>query len=302
MKRDLLLIVGPTASGKTALAHALAARRPVALLSADSQLVYRGFDIGTAKPSLAERGQWGLIDLVDPGEPFSAGEFCRQAVPLIEAAWRASRLPVLVGGTGLYLKALLHGLAEVPAIPEDLRQRLEAEFQERGLEPLLERLDAVDPALAKQVDRKNPRRVLRGLEVFEATGQPLSAWQQGTKPALAPDRSFWLGLEPPKELLDERIEARVDACLAQGWLQETLQLQEKWGPEAVGKCAAIGYPELAEHLAGRLDLGTARQAIVQQTRAYARRQRTWFKAQPDIHGSPSVEEALKDPALATFLS
>ena len=302
MKRDLLLIVGPTASGKTAMAHALTQRRPLALLSADSQLVYRGLDIGTAKPKAADRGHWGLIDLVDPGELFSAGEFCRQAVPLVEAAWKNGLLPTFVGGTGLYLKALLHGLAEVPAIPEDLRQRLEAEFEERGLEPLLARLDAVDPSLAAQVDRKNPRRVLRALEVFEATGQPLSAWQQGTKPALRPERAFWLGLDPGKEALDARIVDRVEASFAEGWLQETLSLQEKWGPEAVGKCAAIGYPELSEHLRGKLSLEDARQAIVQQTRAYARRQRTWFKAQPDIHGSPSAEDALRDPALATFLS
>ena len=302
MKRDLLLIVGPTAGGKTALAQALAGRFPLTLLSADSQLVYRGLDIGTAKPPPPERAQWGLIDLVDPGQPFSAGEFCRQAVPLVEGAWKAGRLPVFVGGTGLYLKALLQGLAELPPIAEELRQRLEAEFHAGGLEPLLARLDTADPSLAAQLDRKNPRRVLRALEVFEATGQPLSAWQQNTKPALRPDRALWLGLDPGKEALDSRILARVEASLSEGWLQETLSLQEKWGLEAVGKCAAIGYPELAAHLQGTLSLEQARQAIGQQTRAYARRQRTWFKAQADIHWSPGSAEALADPALVTFLS
>ena len=300
--RSLLVIAGPTASGKTALAHALAAQGPLRLISADSQLVYRGMDIGTAKPPAAERAAWGLIDLVDPGQSFSAGEFCRQAKPLVEAAWGQGQTPVLVGGTGLYLKALLEGLADIPAVPDEIRERLEDEHRRLGLEPLLARLDAVDPAGAAALDRKNPRRVLRALEVFEATGRALSAWQRDTHPAVSPDRALWLGLDPGAEALEERIRARVQSSLAEGWLQETLCLQEKWGAEAVGKSAAIGYPELSAVLKGTRTLEQASQDILIQTRQYARRQRTWFRAQADIHWSASPVQALADPALATFLS
>jgi len=302
LKRDLLVIIGPTASGKTALAEQVHQQRPSALISVDSQLVYREMDIGTAKPPKPGREAWSMVDLVDPGQSFSAGEFCRRSVPLIESAWARDLLPILVGGTGLYLKALLDGLAEIPPIPADMRARMEAELQEAGLAPLLARLDAADPEAASSLDRKNPRRVLRALEVYEATGQPLSEWQKRTKPSLVPERSVWLGLDPGREALEERILARVDACLTAGWLQETLELKEKWGSEAVGKSAAIGYPELLAHLDGEMDLDQARTAIVVQTRQYARRQRTWFRAQNDIHWHADAATALADLSTNHFLS
>jgi tRNA dimethylallyltransferase len=299
---SVLVICGPTAGGKTALAEALAQRLPLRLLSADSQLVYRGLDIGTAKPSPQQRAHWGLIDLVDPGQAFSAGEFCRQAAPLLQAAWAAGKLPALVGGTGLYLKALLEGLAEIPAVPQKLREGLEKELATGGLEPLLKRLDAADPALAAKLDRQNPRRVLRALEVFEATGLPLSHWQAETRPSLAVSKAFWLALDPGKDALDARIEARVQQNFRDGWLEEVQGLKQHWGAEAVCKSPAIGYPEVLQHLEGRLDLEACQQAILVQTRQYARRQRTWFKVQNDIHWAASAEEALALPALAAFLA
>jgi tRNA dimethylallyltransferase len=298
----VLVICGPTAGGKTALAEALAQRQPLSLLSADSQLVYRGLDIGTAKPAPAQRSHWGLIDLVDPGQGFSAGEFCRQAMPLAQAAWAGGKLPAFVGGTGLYLKALLEGLAEIPEVPQAIRETLERELAQAGLEPLLKRLDAADPSLAAKLDRQNPRRVLRALEVFEATGQPLSQWQAQTRPALTPNKVLWLALDPGKESLDARIEARVHQNFTDGWIDEVRALKEHWGSEAVGKSPAIGYPEVLRHLDGELGFGPCQQEIIVQTRQYARRQRTWFKGQNAIHWAASAEEALTLPALAAFLT
>jgi tRNA dimethylallyltransferase len=148
MKRHLLVIVGPTGSGKTRLAELVASALPCRLLSADSQQVYRGMDIGTAKPLGEAKRAWGLLDLVDPGQTFSAGDWVRAAVPAVEAAWAEGKLPLLAGGTGLYLKALLEGLADIPAVPDPVRRALALELEKEGLPALVKRLEAVDPVLA----------------------------------------------------------------------------------------------------------------------------------------------------------
>ncbi|HTA17213.1 MAG TPA: tRNA (adenosine(37)-N6)-dimethylallyltransferase MiaA, partial [bacterium] len=231
-----------------------------------------------------------LVDVADLGRPFSAGEFCRLAAAACEAAWTSNHVPVLCGGTGLYLKALLEGLADLPPVPPELRIALVHEWREHGLEPLLSRLDRADPSLAAGIDRSNPRRVLRALEVFEATGKPLSAWQaSATRPSLAPDRTLWLGLDPGRDALNARITARTDQCLRDGWLKEVSDLAERHGDEALKNCPAIGYPELLDHLRGRLGLAEAREAILGRTRRYARRQGTWFRAQVGIQWATSAE-------------
>ena len=283
MEKALAVIVGPTGSGKTELAESLAKLRPCRLLSADSQQVYRGMDIGTAKPLGPAKAAWGLLDLVAPGQPFSAGDWVRQAVPLIEGAWNDGALPVLAGGTGLYLKALLEGLAEIPPVPDSVRRSLTRELEQHGLGEMAARLRALDPDLAQRTDLANPRRVLRGLEVQAATGKPLSQWQAvGTVPAVLPDRALWIGLDPGKESLEERLEARTDALLAHGWLQEVELLAGLHGDDAISRSAAIGYPELLDQLRGRQRPAQAREAIVKQTRQYARRQRTWFRSVKDL--------------------
>jgi tRNA dimethylallyltransferase len=288
----LLVIVGPTGSGKTALAESLAAERPLVLLSADSQQVYRGMDIGTAKPLGPTRSQWGLLDLVDPGQPFSAGEFCRAAVPAIEAAWAAGKTPCLAGGTGLYLKALLEGLAEIPAVPDGVREALTAELHELGLPALAERLQRLDPVIATRTDLQNPRRVLRALEVLQATGKPLSQWQsESTAPALVPEQSLWIGVDPGREALDKRLEDRTADLLALGWPREVELLAQRWGDAVLSQSAAIGYPELLDHRRGRQSLAEAQEAIVRQTQQYARRQRTWFKAVEGIRWTSESAEA-----------
>ena len=283
----VLVLVGPTASGKTALAESLAQTLPVRLISADSQQVYRGMDIGTSKPGPATRAQWALIDVADLGggeaPAFSAGAYCRLAAQACAQAWERGQIPLLCGGTGLYLKAMLEGLVDLPPVPAPVRAGLEARLEAEGLEALVRRLQEVDPALAAGVDPRNPRRILRALEVFEATGCPLSAWQaRSTRPALRSSRTLWLGLDPGKQTLDERISQRVDACLAEGWVEEVRLLAEKYGDEALRSCAAIGYPELLDSLRGVRSLAESREAVIRRTRRYARRQRTWFKAVPGL--------------------
>jgi tRNA dimethylallyltransferase len=281
--RELLVIVGPTGAGKTAYAEALAAEGPLALLSADSQQVYRGMDIGTAKPLGQAKAAWGLLDLVDPGQPFSAGAWVRAAAPAIEAAWASGRTPCLVGGTGLYLKALLEGLAEIPPVPDRVRQGLTEQLHALGLPALSERLRALDPVLAERTDLANPRRVLRALEVLEATGKPLSQWQaESSAPALRPDQTRWIGVDPGKEALEARLKTRTELLLDQGWLQEVELLAARHGDEALRQSAAIGYPELLEVLRGQQSLNEAREAILRQTKQYARRQRTWFRSVSQI--------------------
>jgi tRNA dimethylallyltransferase len=283
LEKALVVIAGPTGSGKTELAEALAKQRPCRLLSADSQQVYRGMDIGTAKPLGLAKAGWGLLDLARPGQPFSAGDWVRLAAPLVEAAWAEGRLPVLAGGTGLYLKALLEGLAEIPPVPDSVRQALALELEQRGLAELATRLRSVDPELAARTDLANPRRVLRALEVQASTGKPLSHWQaQTTAPALRPSKTIWIGLDPGKDSLEQRLEARTDALLRHGWLQEVELLAGLHGDDAIGRSAAIGYPELLDQLRGRQRPAQAREAILKQTRQYARRQRTWFRSVKEL--------------------
>lgn len=299
MDRTLLIIAGPTGSGKTHLAELIAGEKACALLSADSQTVYRGLDIGTAKPLGDAKRAWGLLDLVDPGQPFSVGDWVRLAAPLCELAWAQGRLPVLAGGTGLYFKALLEGLADIPAVPEELRQALARELEAQGLPALADRLQRVDPVLAARTDLANPRRVLRGLEVAAATGRPLSAWQaEPTVPAVQPAKTVWIGLDPGKERLDRRLLERSSALLAGGWPQEVEQLARLHGDAALAGSGAIGYPEVLEQVRGRRTPGRTHDAIAQQTRQYARRQRTWFKAVAPLNWFAGPD----DPKLPAFLA
>jgi tRNA dimethylallyltransferase len=275
------------------LSEQLARIHPLTLISADSQQVYRGLDIGTCKPPVETRRDWGLVDVVEPGANFSAGEFCRKAAPLCEEAWAKGRIPLLCGGTGLYLKALFEGLVEIPEIPASLRSKLQDDFENLGLEVLFRRLEQGDPVLAAEIDRLNPRRVLRALEVLEGTGKPLSAWRvKNTKSALEePVRPLWLGLDPGREVLVTRIVERVDACLAQGWLEEVRRLavvHRDW----LRQCPAIGYPELLKALEEGGDGTTAKPSIVARTLQYARRQRTWFRAVPAIRWAHDGAELL----------
>ncbi|MES2200795.1 MAG: tRNA (adenosine(37)-N6)-dimethylallyltransferase MiaA [candidate division FCPU426 bacterium] len=278
-ERLLVVICGPTASGKSGVSFEMAAAFPLRLLSADSMQVYRGMDIGTAKPLLPQRAEVGLLDLVDPGEAFSAGRFAAEAANLAETAWLRGQTPCFVGGSGLYLDAVLHGLSEMPKIPAAVRQ----EVSQTPLPDLLSELRSSDPAGAEKLDQKNPRRVQRAVEVLRASGKPLSLWQAAPKTGmLRPNRILMLGMDPGRTELARAIRERNRHAMESGWIDETKRLAEVFGEEKVRSTGAIGYSELLDVLAGRQDFETARGAIEIATAQYARRQRTWFRKDATI--------------------
>ena len=277
----LIGVVGPTASGKTDLALALARRLPVEILVADSRQVYRGMDVGTAKPDAAARAALPhhLLDLVEPDQPFTVAQWVDLARSLLPEIADRGRLPMIVGGTGLYVYALLdgHDYAAQPWSPE-LRERLADELDADGLGPLVARLAEADPAAAATIDLRNPRRVLRALERAEAGGggvAPPSGVPFGGRIAL-------IGISRPREVLYERIDRRARHLFATGLLEEVRALLEAGhGPE-LRPMSGHGYGEAVRHLAGEWSLEEAIEVTARRTRQYAKRQLTWFRRDPRI--------------------
>lgn len=270
----MLVILGPTASGKTDLALRAALRTGAEILSMDSMQVYRGMDIGTAKPTPAERAsvRHHLIDVVDPDQPFAVARFVEMAdAAIADAAKRGVKL-IATGGTPLYYKSLFEGLFEGPAADVELRERLRA----LGNEALYERLKAADPAAVQRIHLNDTKRIVRALEVFELTGRAISDWQQewgGEKRHAA----TWVGLSWDREVLNRRINARVKAMVAGGWLDETRGLLEKFAHLSGTAREATGYAELTAHLQGQMSLEDAVEQIKIATRQLARRQMKWFR-------------------------
>lgn len=299
MPATAICLMGPTATGKTALAIELARMLPVALISVDSAMVYRGLDIGTGKPDRAQRAEipHALIDIRDPETPYSAGEFVRDAQAAIAAAAAAGRVPLLVGGTHLYFRSLVAGLAPLPPADPALRAAIDAEALERGWPALHAELAAVDPAAAARIGPDDRQRIQRALEVLRATGRPLSAhWSPPAAPAGTGFRCFAL-LPDDRADLHARIAARFDAMLAQGLVGEVAALAARPGlrPE-LPAMRAVGYRQLLEHVAGRATLAEARDRAVAATRQLARRQLTWLRGEagvtPLLPGAPASRAAL----------
>ncbi len=288
---DLLAVVGPTASGKTDLAIELAERLNGELISADSRQVYRECDIGTNKSDLeALHGiPCHLIDVVDPGEAFTVADYQRLALAAITQVRDRGHLPILQGGTGLYVRALLDGwnLGEAPPDPA-LRATLEARLESEGMEALETELRRVDPTAADRAQR-NPRRLIRALEIYAATGRPPSQARRSSPP---PWTSLVIGLEIPLAELERRIDARVDRMLASGLIEEVQRVRGRF-PQADLRRLGHGYSEVAAYLDGTSCLPDVRQDIIKQVRQYARRQFTWFRADArvrwiDPSGGPDV--------------
>jgi len=272
----LVVLLGPTASGKTALALAVAKALDGEIVSADSRQLYRGMDIGTAKPSAHERAgvPHHLIDLVDPDETFSLAQYQRAAYAAIHAIHARGRLPLLVGGTGQYITAVVEGwgIPEVPPNP-DLRAQLEEYAEQHGARALHQRLHAVDPDAAAAIDYRNVRRVVRALEVYHETGTPISALQRRTPP---PFRILQLGLTLPRDELYARIDARLDRMLAAGLLDEVRALLAAGYTWETPALSGLGYAQWEPYLSGAAPFAEAAAAIRRETRAFARRQDTWF--------------------------
>ena len=274
----LTVIAGPTASGKTALAIEVARRQGAEIVSADSQQVYRFFDIGTAKPSLQERAAvpHHLVSCVDPTEAFSVARFQSLADVAIDDITRRGRRVVVVGGTGLYVRVLLHGVVEAPGKDEALRRSLEAFADEAGDEALHRQLEAVDPASAARLPVADRVRIIRALEISRLTGRPASAWRAEHR--FVADRyayRLWV-LDPPRPALYAAIDARTRSMFDRGLVGEVRGLLER-GWRDTAPMGAVGYAQALECLEGRLTVEEAVAQTAQATRHYAKRQWTWFK-------------------------
>jgi len=300
----ILVVVGPTAVGKSEVGLRLAEWLDGEIVSADSLQAYRGLDIGTAKPTPEERAEirHHLIDILDPDEDFSAGEFARRAKVVIAEVEKRERLPIVVGGSGFYLRALLEGLNEIPtvrpAVREDLRRRLEKE----GLEALREELLELDPTTAQRLLPGDTQRVLRALEVAISTGRPLSAWHSEAPTAgegLAPVR---VGLTLERGLLYDSIAHRVHRMIEAGWVGEVEQLLSRGVSPREPAFQAIGYRELAAHLAGDLSLEEAIEETIRATRRYAKRQLTWFRKERDVNWFSAEDLGAASQAIRSFLT
>ncbi|MBK1711483.1 tRNA (adenosine(37)-N6)-dimethylallyltransferase MiaA [Rubrivivax gelatinosus] len=285
MRPAAICLAGPTASGKTAAALALAARRPLEIISVDSALVYRGLDIGTAKPSAAERAAvpHHLIDIVDPADSYSAARFVADATRLVAEIAARGRLPLLVGGTMLYFKALRDGLDTMPETDPAIRAELDARAAALGWPELHAELARVDPVTAARLAPNDAQRIQRALEVFLGSGRPISAWQQGAR-AQRPAAAAWplVSLEPASRAwLHGRIAERFDAMLAAGLVDEVRALRARGDLQpGLPSMRCVGYRQAWEALdAG--DVAPLRERGVAATRQLAKRQLTWLRAMPE---------------------
>jgi tRNA dimethylallyltransferase len=295
----LLVLTGPTGSGKTALGIAVAQRLGGELIGADSVQVYRGFDIGSAKPTTQELAgvRHHLLDVRDADQPLDAAEFAQLADAAIADVHARGLAPIVVGGSGLWLRALLRGLVALPKVDPALRARLESEAEQLGTPALHQRLSTLDPLAARDIHPNDRIRVVRALEVYEQTGKPLGSMRQEHALGAPRYRALRIVIDPGNDVLTERIEARVASMLARGFEQEVRALVTRYGRDnrALG---AVGYREMVEHVCAGLSLAETQRKMVQSTRIYARRQRTWLKNEPGELWLTSAEEVLSEAGVA----
>jgi len=280
-----IFLMGPTASGKTTLAVELVRRHPLEIVSVDSALVYRGMDIGTAKPTpdVLRTAPHRLIDIRDPAQPYSAAEFRTDALVAMAEITARGRVPLLVGGTFLYFRALQQGLSALPAADPAVRAMLQRALQQNGLDALYRRLEAVDPATAARLSAGDPQRILRALEVYEITGEPMSELHARGRGEALPYRVLKLALEPDdRARLQARIIARLDAMLSAGFEAEVARLMARGdlSPE-LPALRAVGYRQMWRYLEGALERAETIGNIIVATRQYAKRQLTWLRKEQD---------------------
>lgn len=302
-----IALMGPTASGKSALAMAWAERLGAGIISVDSAQVYRHLDIGSAKPDPAEQARvpHRLIDLREPWETYSAADFASDALVALRSFQAEGRLPLLVGGTGLYFQALLRGLSRMPEAAPEVRAALAAEAQVRGWSALHDELARVDPRAAQRIKPGDRQRITRALEVWRLSGRAISDWQQHSVAHRFPFRVLKLALAPQSRgELHARIAARFDTMLGQGFLDEVAGLRSdaRIHPD-LPAMRAVGYRQAWLHLDGQLDAATFRQQAIAATRQLAKRQLTWLRGVPDARWlDPLRERGALEHALADFLT
>jgi tRNA dimethylallyltransferase len=281
-------LIGPTAAGKSRLALGIAARTGVELVSLDSMQVYRGMDVGTAKPSRADREQarHHMLDLVEPNERYDVRRYLEDVAPVLDDLRARGARALFVGGTGFYLKALLSGIFEGPPVDLELRARVEARVREIGSARAHGDLSSSDPLSAARIHPNDTKRLVRALEVLEQTGRPLSDWQRewgwhGTEASPSGPVPPMIGLDAATPELDRRIARRTEEMLDAGWAEEAAHIRETtgFGPTSA---QALGYREALLLHDGSLDRAQAAQSIAQATRRFARRQRTWYRKFPDV--------------------
>jgi tRNA dimethylallyltransferase len=281
MARRIWLIAGPTASGKSALALRLAEATGAEIVNADSMQLYRDLRLLTARPSAeeAERAPHHLFGAADAADGWSVGRWLGAAQATLDAIAARHEPAIVVGGTGLYFRALTQGLAEIPPIPAAARREAEADFERLGEEAFRARLSQADPAAAQRIETGDRQRLVRAWEVFAATGKALSDWQGSGEPVLPPGTWRAVALEPPRPLLYTRCDARLEAMAAQGALDEVRALIARGLDPSLPAMKAVGVREFAAHLAGKATLAQALTQAQQETRRYAKRQLTWMRGQ-----------------------
>jgi len=307
-----IALMGPTASGKSALALDWAQRFDGEIVNVDSALVYRGLDIGAAKPSVAERALVAhhMLDLRDPWQPYSAAEFAVDARAAIDGIVARGKLPILAGGTGLYFHALLHGLSAMPEADADMRAQLAREAHSRGWAALHAELAAIDPAAAARIGPADAQRIQRALEVWRLSGRTISGWQSDRVTERPPVRVLRLVLSPSdRSELHARIERRFDAMLEDGFLDEVRalralpQLRGHPAPLELPALRAVGYRQAWEHLQGATDPSEFRDRAIFATRQLAKRQLTWLRGQLDARWfDPATERGTLEQAASMFLA
>jgi tRNA dimethylallyltransferase len=295
LARSVVALLGPTASGKSALALRLAEHLPIEIVSMDSALVYRGMDIGTAKPGAALRAQvpHHLIDIIDPDQSYSAGRWREDAMRAIHEIHQRKRLPLLVGGTMLYYRALTAGMDSLPQADARIRAAIDADAAERGWPALHAELARVDAEAARRIAPKDAQRIQRALEVWRITGRPLSALQ-GAAPAALPFTLNSMCIVPDRAALHERIAQRFDAMLRLGLVDELKALRKKHRlSAAMPSMRAVGYRQAWEYLEGTIDKATMRERAIVATRQLAKRQLTWLRSFPGLAQFDTAEAALE---------
>ncbi len=278
-KPTLIVVAGPTASGKTALGIRLAQHYDSEIISADSRQFYREMNIGTAKPDPTElaAARHHLINSLSIEEEYSAGQFERQGLQLLEKLFQTKQVAILVGGSGLFIRALCEGLDVFPDIPPEIRQEWQEKFERKGIEVLQQALQELDPEYYKQVDQQNPQRLMRALEVSSFTGQPYSVFRQAQKKE-RPFNVLYIVLDWERKELYDRINQRVDMMMEKELLEEAKHLYPKRHLNAL---QTVGYQELFDHFSGKTSLEEAVALIKRNSRRYAKRQLTWFRKLPE---------------------